>query len=230
MKKIFKGTVNGVEYNTVEEYNNAINDALAKGKNITANTSTEIVEEDDNMTISKELFPFNSRDMVEKFVDDAMTASGDVDEVERLASDVLDNIDKDFEKYLNNGANKEKLKDTVNQYLKNAYDYADDLTEQIEEYDKEADELQSQIDELERKMEKIEDLSLRREQLYYLTRDIIDKYEDIFERLDGTPADTECKCDCGCGCNCECKCKQPEQSLTEFDIIDKIKEIISKMK
>ena len=102
MKKIFKGTVNGVEYNTVEEYNNAVNDALAKGKNITANTSTEIVEEDDNMTISKELFPFNSRDIVEKFVDDAMTASGDVDEVERLANDVLDGLDKSFEKYLSN--------------------------------------------------------------------------------------------------------------------------------
>ena len=68
MKKIFKGTVNGVEYNTVEEYNNAVNDALAKGKNIIANTSTEIVEEDDNSAISKELFPFNSREMVEKFV------------------------------------------------------------------------------------------------------------------------------------------------------------------
>ena len=208
MKKIFKGTVNGVVYDTVENYNKAVNEALAKGENISASTSTEIVEEDDNQITPERFFPFNEGKDVEEFVADYENAEGEVidDHIEKVLSDV----ESEVEEYIENGGNKEELRDTIAKYLNNADKYATTISKKIEEIRRKIDELDDEL------------------WHYELVEGVVDtaicRYADIFEKLD------EKKC-CGeCKNECHCECKQKEQATTEFDVVEEIMKIINKMK
>lgn len=49
--KQFIGVVNGTEYNTVEEYNKAINEAIKNGSNINAYTETKILSTTDDVVV-----------------------------------------------------------------------------------------------------------------------------------------------------------------------------------
>lgn len=59
MKTIFEGTVNGVKYNTVQDYNKALMDAVEAGQTIEASSSTRCVPEEDKKTVqTTQVFPF----------------------------------------------------------------------------------------------------------------------------------------------------------------------------
>jgi uncharacterized small protein (DUF1192 family) len=45
MKTVFKGTINGKEFNSVEEYNKEMRELLSKGESINASSSTQVVNE-----------------------------------------------------------------------------------------------------------------------------------------------------------------------------------------
>ena len=53
MKTKFVGTVNGVEYNNVKEYNDAVNKVLEAGENLEASSRTETVEDDEENTCAQ---------------------------------------------------------------------------------------------------------------------------------------------------------------------------------
>lgn len=53
MKTKFVGTVNGVEYNNVKEYNDAVNKVLEAGENLEASSRTETVEDDEENTCNQ---------------------------------------------------------------------------------------------------------------------------------------------------------------------------------
>lgn len=59
MKTIFEGTVNGVKYNTVQDYNKALMDAVEAGQTIEASSSTRCVPEEDKKAVqTTQVFPF----------------------------------------------------------------------------------------------------------------------------------------------------------------------------
>lgn len=60
MKTIFEGTVNGIKYNTVQEYNKALTDAIAAGQLTQASSSTRCIpdEEPAKPVKTTAVFPF----------------------------------------------------------------------------------------------------------------------------------------------------------------------------
>lgn len=50
MKTVFKGTINGKEFNSVEEYNKEMRELLSRGESINASSSTQVVNETETET------------------------------------------------------------------------------------------------------------------------------------------------------------------------------------
>lgn len=69
MKTVFKGTINGKEFNSVEEYNKEMRELLSKGESINASSSTQVVNEEGAGTPNIE--EKNSRSSGEESLEDS---------------------------------------------------------------------------------------------------------------------------------------------------------------
>lgn len=89
-KTIFKGVINGVEFNNVAEYNKRLTELLAAGKNINASTSTSTVDtceccgkEVNECTCEKSLTSmlpgFESKEAVKNYIDKFVTDNDELD-------------------------------------------------------------------------------------------------------------------------------------------------------
>lgn len=200
MKKIvFKGTVNGKEFNDVKSYNEALQKAIELGETIDAQSHTETVnelpqkpEEDICMLPGFENFD-------EYYIDKLVTGDREQDKLayKRWEEELSDTFAKVLDKVF--------LMD-----LKEIKSYSEELEDALQCIEEDKNDNDKCIKELEEKLTycrgayNIIDLTKR----YYnfmLDQVKIRQGEMSIEKLD----------ECGCGCNGECKCN--EESVCKYE-------------
>ena len=108
MKTVFKGTINGKEFNSVEEYNKEMKELLSKGESINASSSTQVVNETGAGTPTANIEEKNSRSSGEEsseeytcmlpyfddpefhYLDD--TISADENENSKVINDIINDL------------------------------------------------------------------------------------------------------------------------------------------
>ena len=208
-KTIFRGTVNGVEYNTIEDYNTAVNKAVENGNTVTACTSTEIYDDlseqeiEDILTIKHEdLFPIKLCN-VEKFVESIQD-----DDIESFTEKTLRNVINTVKKYKDQNRDIKTLKKAIEDYVKQAEISEAYLEDELEKLDEEIRIIQSDYD--------------NKNNQWIVTDEIINCYKEILDKM----LNEECGCD-----NCdECKCKKGQkENPTIDDLIKGFKELLDEI-
>lgn len=105
MKTVFKGTINGKEFNNVEEYNKEMRELLSKGESINASSSTQVVNETGAGTPTaniEEKIQETQKENIEEYMlpyfDDPEfhylddTISDDENENSKIINDIINNL------------------------------------------------------------------------------------------------------------------------------------------
>lgn len=222
-KTIFKGTINGKNFDSVEDYNKEITRAIAAGESIQANSETSTVDEDEH-EFSRCAIPcpgFEWDD--EYYLDKYVTGDSDKDEilcheanecVEKMLPEIIDKIgtvsDKDLEFYA----------EYVNNIL---YNITEDRMNNEEVLDNIGTEIKSLKDQIRKIEEKIKEQEAQKSVCMNAVKimNLFDKsYDFIYDKVDQEISKREkccCKCECEgkCECNDEKCCSCEEQTPKE---------------
>lgn len=208
---VFKGVVNGVEYDSVEKYNEAVNDALKKGLDIKASSSTEIkdVQEETDEQIKK-IFPFHKIDDVIKFVDDH------ADDFNNAVETLCQTVSGQLTEYAKDTKKSEIIRPNIEKYYKT-------LGEKLDKYEVDLDKLTDELAELEDRYDKLTDIVDTLDALYEVYGEVLDDMDEDKYKDDKVEEEN-------CRHNCDnCKCKTKEQDKNDSFINDFMK-LLSKIK
>lgn len=185
-KTVFKGTINGKEFNTVEAYNEEITRLATNGENIEASSQTSIVNEPEPTEYVEMLPGFNNATY--HYIDDYITDDTDVnyDKCSSLAEQYEEVYPKMKEKIdLMDGAAVEN--------------YMNDLKKVLDTIKQDANKTSASISNLEQKLQTLEDsenLIILYEDLYSsLLEDAEKRYKEVVKEADGCCKAQKCECE-----------------------------------
>lgn len=145
-KTVFEGIVNDVKYDSVEDYNKAIQEAIANGGDVKASSKTEIVGEPTEEHPLKKL-PTDLEELL---------SLGQVD-LERQLIELKESFANGSDVYKNNSVQVlEKLQQLTKRLKEELVSRIDALEAQMGEIDQQTAELEKQCEALEAQMEKLD--------------------------------------------------------------------------
>lgn len=159
---IFNGQVNGRKFSNVEEYNRAVQEALATGVKLNCSSETKTVDEPD-----VNMLPFMTEEKMGY--------------IQALSTpDFVERIDEAFEKV---EANLDKVADVDS--------YAEELSKTLDVLDRDANEIEDTIEKLEKQIELLENGLSISEYLGYKYQYLLDSVngEDLEESDEEDPKD-----------------------------------------
>ena len=159
---IFNGQVNGRKFSNVEEYNKAVQEALATGVELNCSSETKTVDEPD-----VNMLPFVTEEKM-----------GYLQELS--SEDFMNKVDEAFDKV---EANLDKVADVDS--------YADKLSETLDVLDRDANEIEDTIEKLEKQIELLERGLNVSEYLGYRYQQLLDSIngEDLEDLDEEDPQD-----------------------------------------
>ena len=218
-KTIFKGTINGKQFDTVQAYNEEMMRALAAGESVNAESHTETVDTEDSIDSEIDYLP--GLDKNDEYYIDRLTC-GDPEKNGQMYNEEIEYLAKSFDEIKNS------LKDLSEEELKQ---YIKDLEEVIECIDSDKvdnDEVHEDLnEELKAIGERQKDIENELKVIVGASRVIDlykDYYEDVLSMVKSHITPNELLQTPTCGCNCECKCKEPqkESDTVEYDDVNKM--------
>lgn len=145
-KTVFEGIVNEVKYDSVEDYNKAIQEALANGGDVKASSKTEIVDEPTEENPLKKL-PTDLEELL---------SLGQVD-LERQLIELKESFANGSDVYKNNSVQVlEKLQQLTKRLREELVNGIDALEAQMGEIDQQIEKLEKQCEALEAQMDKLD--------------------------------------------------------------------------
>jgi hypothetical protein len=239
-KTVFKGTVNGIHFDNVKEYNEYLTKLIEAGENFSAETSTQTVAIDENenkqckcndgrgLSFDDMMLPYFNDS--EYYLDKIVTADNEanvnnIEKMEFILSNNLNTVkanlvnmtDNDLKMYT------DKILDILNnvrrdkKFNNEAQEKINKKVEQIEErYEKQLAAVEAEYDIAKEKYDAEYEIL---ESAEYVMDKIIDYYNKVLKLLHPTPVkDTSSKCEEG-----TCTCNQPEPVKTEIKELKKEK-------
>lgn len=210
-KTIFKGIINGKEFDSVQEYNKEMMKAIENGYSIQAESHTETVDEYDNFT---PYFSKDDGDYLDKLVDGTQK---DEDRYVEMVK-TLDDATKELRKFISNASYNElmELAKKYDDILKIIDRDTKDNLRCLEKLDKQLQQLRSNKNLCTNAKPVLEHLS--------------DFYDDLYEQIDMrlkdiTDHDHVCKCGGNGKCGeveCTCKEKEPQRTYSIDRLINAI--------
>lgn len=193
-KTIFKGTINGKQFDSVQEYNKEMMRAIAAGENVSAESHTETVEDDyDGSPLYHQN---NDLPKLDKDYLDSITGNKNIDE--NLYNNELNRLSDCYERISKN------LKPD---YQKDIEKFVKILKDDAEANFKEADIVKCEMSSLKEEIRSLKaDLDIIATQ-----KKFIELYSDFYNDLMDLYNDCGCN-DCKCECR-ECKCQQESEPL-----------------
>jgi uncharacterized linocin/CFP29 family protein len=211
MKKIvFKGTVNGKEFNDVKSYNDALQKAIALGEMINAQSHTETVNTTNELPQKPEedicMLPgFENFD--EYYIDKLVTGDREQDKAayKKWEEELSDTFAKVLDKVF--------LMD-----LEEIKSYSEELEDALQCIEEDKNDNNKVIKELEGELARYRGayniIDLTKRYYNFMLDQVkirqgemsIAKLDDCKHELPCRYSEDKCDCDCGCKCNCECDC------------------------
>ncbi len=232
MKKTrFIGTVNGVSYNNVNDYNKAITEAIETGTLVNASSQTEVVDEPDPTNL---LLGFNGDFDEDEYVDRFVSGNSNEDKLnlKKLEKLLNDNIEECLR------AIYEMDSHAVENYQQEVENVLDVINNDIIATQNKYDEKLAKIAALKNEIEGLEqDIQIIKQ-----GNSILDMwnsyYKDILtattETLKKTAKKHQCKCQDGhapCknenGCNCCNNCEDNEDERKVNEAIESLKKLLN---
>lgn len=192
-KTIFKGIINGKEFNNVNEYNAVLTELMAKGVAINASTSTSTGMVNVNESLEPNMLPgFGVMDSNKKaYVNNYVTGNDETDS-EKLAN-LANSLDSNMEKVIR------KVSDMDYAALKEyEYDVKNVLGIIEQDIANTEETIKNKTQELKVLINAMKVLKLWNEN-YKAYFDVI---KDAYTSFDNAYAKND-KCNCGCECKCE---------------------------
>lgn len=218
MKKTkFIGTVNGVEYNCVNDYNVALTKAIENDSLVQASSKTEVVDEPSEL-----LLGFDGSKPANAYVDEyvSMEESQNRNNLKKLKNKLDENYevvlreinsminakdDHAIENYLTEIDN---VLDVINNDMVKTHNAMDNKLKMLEE-------LKSDIYVLGQGKSVLDEWFKYYSRIKSVLQDVAQNAMCDEECNEGCCCDGTCKCDEGCGCNGTCKCNDQERQLAE---------------
>lgn len=222
-KTVFKGTINGKNFDSVQAYNEEMMRALAAGESVIANSETTTVDEEE-VENDIDYMPGFSDDN-EYYIDKYVTGDSDKDvnlyyEAKNYLEKSIDNIKNDLDNF-----DEEELDDYAEQLSEIVVIIEDDEeanTDSLESINDEISELEQKLNDAKERrnicINAVQIMSLFKEQYDDLLQKVIDKRDN---KTNFSGCGCNCDCDEKCCGECECKCKN-ESKIDFKDISNSI--------
>ena len=242
-KKVFKGSINGVKYDNLEEYSRDLQKLSKEGVDINETTAEyvttryegtkdEAKEETKEVNVeSLGLFPYFEEDD-EYYLDrESLTIDKAAQHFTEFFKKLPEKLKMLTPAQLN--SYKETIKDIYNCILSDK-EFAED---KIEKYQAELEKLKKNLVkmiEYKRKIDYFEKAydGLHADVSSFLKtlntnkpRKLVSKHNGICDGI----CDSECKCDGKCECNGECKCDCKNHAETQYDTSTSVKQLIDEL-
>ena len=224
-KTVFKGTINGKNFDSVQAYNEEMMRALAAGESVIANSETTTVDEEEAENDIDYMPGFS--DDNEYYIDKYVTGDSYKDvnlyyEAKNYLENSIDIIKNDLDNF-----DEEELGDyeeQLNEVVELIVDDEDDNTDSLASINEEISELEQKLNDAKERrnvcINAVQIMSLFKEQYSDLLQKVIDKRDNKTNF-----SSCGCNCDCDCDEKCcdggECKCKN-ESKLDFKDISNSI--------
>lgn len=216
-KTIFKGVINGVEFDNVADYNKRLTELLSSGENVEAMTSTStknIQDEDVRMLPGFDKMESDRKSYVNNYVTGNYEA--DSEKLSELVNSLDSNLEKVIHKVLNMdyAALKEYEQDVKNvlsiieQDMTNTDNAIKSKTQEFEVLDRELKVLKTAMNVLKLWNENYK-------AYFNAIKDAYTAFDETCEKTDGNGKYEDNGGKCKCNCECECKRNKDEGIKTQ---------------